>query len=264
MVATGPCRIPFLPAWPGAPGFTGELLHSADYRRPGDFTGRDVLVVGAGNSAAEVAAELTSTARRVRLAVRTPPVVVARTFLGVPTILVAVLGRRLPAWIGDGVMRALGRMKPGDLERHGLPQAHDPISEHVARNDVIPISHPGFVERLREGRIEVVRAVRGFDGAAVVLEGGARIEPEVVIAATGYRSGLAALLGPLPVLDGAGPPLVHGAVTHAAAPGLHFIGYTNPLSGNLRELRLDAERIARALATRPHPAVAPARVSSAG
>jgi hypothetical protein len=55
-------------------------------------------------------------------------------------------------------------------------------------------------------------------------------------------------VGHLGVLDQDGHPVVHGATTHPRAPGLHFIGFSEPLSGNMRQLRLDSRRIARAAA----------------
>ena len=60
-------------------------------------------------------------------------------------------------------------------------------------------------------------------------------------------SGLEQLVGHLDVLDGRDLPLVHGAHEAPGAPGLWFTGYTNPISGMLRELRIDAERIAEAI-----------------
>jgi len=81
----------------------------------------------------------------------------------------------------------------------------------------------------------------------VILEGGGRIQPDAVIAATGYARGLENLVGHLGVLDARGAPLTHGASTHPQAPGLYFIGYSNPISGNLREIAKDARRIAKAL-----------------
>jgi len=93
----------------------------------------------------------------------------------------------------------------------------------------------------------IVPAVRGFDGRDVLLEGGDRIQPDAVIAATGYVHGLERLVGNLGVLNDRGQPLVHGAATHPSAPGLHIIGFSNPFSGNLREIAIDVRRIAKAL-----------------
>jgi putative flavoprotein involved in K+ transport len=90
--------------------------------------------------------------------------------------------------------------------------------------------------------------VEGFEEGEVVLADGKRIGPDVVIAATGYVRALEGIVGHLDVLDGRGRPVVHGARSPKKAPGLYFTGFTNPISGMFRELALDAERIAKAVA----------------
>ena len=105
----------------------------------------------------------------------------------------------------------------------------------------------GFVEALKQGRIELVAAVERFDGAEVVLMDGTRIRPDAVVAATGYRRGLEPLLGHLGVLDAGGNPVVVGGRTHPAAPGLYFNGFYASLSGQLRHMRRHARAIARAI-----------------
>jgi putative flavoprotein involved in K+ transport len=97
--------------------------------------------------------------------------------------------------------------------------------------------------------VEVVAAVEGFDGPSVQLRGGASIQPDVVVAATGYRASLEPLAGHLGVLDEHGLPREHGENQVPGAPGLHFVGFSNPPTGNLREMSIDARRIARRLAT---------------
>ncbi len=87
-----------------------------------------------------------------------------------------------------------------------------------------------------------------FDGPVVKLVDGRRIEPDVVLVATGYRAGLEPLVGHLGVLGERGLPEVTGG--RPALPGLWFTGFTNPISGMFRELRLDAARIARRIAPR--------------
>jgi len=82
----------------------------------------------------------------------------------------------------------------------------------------------------------------------VVLADGARIEPDAVIAATGYRRGLEPLVGHLGVLGTNGRPLVQRHRTHPDAPRLYFLGYTNPVSGMFLEIGIDARLIARAVA----------------
>ena len=79
ILATGNYRTPTIPPWPGLSQFTGEVVHSGNFRNAWPFRDRDVLVVGAGNSAADIAVQLANNgARRIWLAVRTPPHLVRR------------------------------------------------------------------------------------------------------------------------------------------------------------------------------------------
>lgn len=64
---------------------------------------------------------------------------------------------------------------------------------------------------------------------------------------TGHTQGLEPLIGDLGVLDEYGRPVVSRGHQAPGAPGMWFIGYTNPISGNLRELRIDSGRIAHAM-----------------
>ncbi|MGK5531667.1 flavin-containing monooxygenase [Streptomyces sp. URMC 129] len=250
VVATGLHHTPMLPDWPGLADYTGELLHAGAYRSPEPFRGRDVLVVGTGNTGAEIAADLASGgAGRVRLAVRTAPHIVRRATLGWPTQASAILCRRLPVALTDRLARRCERLLVPDLTRHGLPRPGTGRYSR-AREGAIPVLDAGLVRAVRHGLVQPVAAVEGFDGGKVVLANGDTIGPDVVIAATGYHSGLGPLVGHVGVLDGRGRPLVHGAETHPAAEGLYFIGYTNPVSGNLRELARDAPKIAAAIAER--------------
>jgi hypothetical protein len=114
----------------------------------------------------------------------------------------------------------------------------------------------GIVEAIRTRQVEPVAAVEGVDGDEVVLADGSRLRPSAVVVATGYVAGLGPLVGHLGVLDGRGLPVVHGAHEPDAAPGLWFTGYTNPISGMLRELRIDAERIAAAVSREAVPSPA--------
>lgn len=264
VVASGYNRIPWLPDWPGRESFAGELVHSSRYRNPAPYRGRDVLVVGTGNSGAEIAADLAEGgARRVSLSIRTPPNVLPRDVGGFPIQILAVLLRRLPPVVVDAAARMTQRLLLGDLTRHGMPRPPKGAYTRLKEDDIIPILDVGLVAQLKRGRVRVVSAVRGFEGSDVVLADGTRLRPDAVVAATGFRRGLEDLVGHLGILGAKGRPVVHGPVTHPRAPDLYFLGYTNPISGNLRELGIDARRIARAIHAR-RTARAPARVSTSG
>ncbi|GFH36919.1 flavin-containing monooxygenase [Streptomyces pacificus] len=247
VVATGFNHTPRIPDWPGRGAYTGELLHASAYRDPAPYQGRDVLVVGVGNTGAEIAADLAGAgASRVRLAVRTAPHIVRRSTAGWPAQRTAILVRRLPVPVVDAAGRLLARIAVPDLSARGLPRPEAGLYTRV-RQGAIPVQDVGLIDAVRTGRVEPVAAVESFDDAKVVLTDGSRISPDAVIAATGYHRALEPLVGHLGVLDERGRPVVHGGRTPRQAPGLYFTGFTNPISGMLREMALDATKIAKAL-----------------
>ncbi|MFJ8199957.1 flavin-containing monooxygenase [Streptomyces sp. NPDC096152] len=248
VVATGFNHTPRVPDWPGRETCTGEFLHASAYRDAGPYAGRDVLVVGAGNTGAEIAVDLVEGgAARVRLSVRTAPHIVRRSTAGWAAQYTGILVRRLPVGIVDRLARPLARLSVPDLSAHGLPRPETGLYSRVTEG-AIPVQDVGLVDAVRTGKVEVVAAVDAFDEGKVVLADGSRIGPDAVIAATGYVRGLEDLVGHLGVLDGRGRPVAHGPRAPHGAPGLYFTGFTNPISGMFRELAIDAERIARAVA----------------
>jgi putative flavoprotein involved in K+ transport len=260
VVATGYNRIPHIPEWPGRESFEGELLHGQDYRNGEPYTGRNVLVVGSGNTGAEIAIDLVEHgAGSVRLAVRTPPNIVLRETNGVPSQITGLMMRHMPTKIGDPLAAATRKMVLGDLTRYGLPKPPRGLITAFRRDDVVPIIDVGAIELIKQGKIEVVAGVTGFEGPDVLLADGERIQPDAVVSCAGYKRGLEPMVGHLGVIGAKGRPVVHGPNTAPNAPDLHFIGFTNPISGMFREFGIDARKIARVQARRyaaagPEPA----------
>ena len=243
VVATGYNHTPRVPSWPGLDSYGGELLHAGEYRNPQPYAGKDVLVVGAGNTGAEIAVDLVEGgAARVRLAVRTVPHIVRRSTAGWPAQSTGILVRRLPTWLVNLAGAALCRIAVPDLSSKGLPRPDTGLYSRV-REGAIPVQDVGLIDAVRGGLVEPVAAVDSFEADKVVLADGSRISPDVVIAATGYARALEGLVGDLGVLDARGRPVVHGGRSPKQAPGLYFTGFTNPISGMLRELAIDARRI---------------------
>lgn len=247
VIATGNYHTPAVPPWPGMEGFTGRLLHSADYRNAWPFAGRDVLVVGAGNSATDIALQLSDrVARRVRMAVRTPPHLVPRSAAGVPIDAFSPAFSRLPVAILDHAAAAFRRLRFGDLTSFGLPEPEHGIYRALLDDASIPTLGDELVPRVKDGTIEIVSAVESFVADSVILADGTRITPEVVIAATGYRHGLESMVGHLDVLDEDAKPVVNGLPS--AAAGLWFVGYDEPLIGPLNSFRRQAGPVAADIA----------------
>jgi cation diffusion facilitator CzcD-associated flavoprotein CzcO len=247
IVATGNYHTPELPVWPGMDEFDGEVLHSVDYRNAHSFADRDVLVVGSGNSAVDIALQLSdSVAQRVRMAVRTPPHLVPRSAAGIPVDAFSPLFSHLPVPVLDHAAAVMQRLRFGDLTELGLPRPRNGIYTDLLEDGRIPTLADALVPAIKSGRVEVVAAVESFDGKDVNLADGTAIRPDVVIAATGFRQGLDDLIGHLDVLDETGGPVVNGLPS--AAPGLWFAGYDEPLIGPLKSFRLQASPIARDVA----------------
>src|SRR5690349_2345650 len=122
VLATGNYRTPVMPTWPGLSRFRGEFIHSADYVNAGPFRECDVLVVGAGNSGADIAVQLADQgAGQVWLAVRTPPHLVRRAMGPIPSDLMMEMSARIPARVVDSFMARTHRlMWRGDLSVLGF------------------------------------------------------------------------------------------------------------------------------------------------
>jgi len=247
IVATGYNGAPFVPDWPGRDGFTGELVHSSQYRNPRPYRGRDVLVVGAGNSGAEIATDVAEGgAARSRLSVRTPPQIVRRATAGIPAQLIGMAIRHLPPdWV-DPISKTQRKLSIPDLAAQGLPRPEHGIRTAFIGTGTTPILDVGIVSAVRHGRVEVVAAVEGFDGGDILLADGARIAPDAVIAATGFRAGLDGLVGHLDVLGQRGLPLKTDG--EPVLPGLWFVGFVPTLGGQLREGSIAACKVAAAVA----------------
>lgn len=250
VIATGHDHTAVIPEWPGREGFSAELLHSAEYRSPAPFVDKDVLVVGSGNSATEIATLLAAGgAGRVRIAIRTAPLILRREYVGMPATPWSVPARLLPDAALDRIGWAMQDALFGDLAPYGLPRSPKPLSR-MKHTYYSPPMDSGFVDAVKRGQIEVVGPVQGFDGPDVVLASDQRVRPDAVIAATGYETGLQALVGSLGVVRDDGEPAVRGGGTAPHARGIYFAGFRFGLLALLPYLERDAKDIAAAVTGR--------------
>lgn len=245
IVATGRDRLPWTPDWPGKATFTGKLVHTADFGTAEDYAGKKVLVVGAGNSGFDVLNHLArADTDAVWLSARQGPSLMPKRIGKVAVARFGGFMAMLPTWIADAVIAATQRLVFGDLTRFGLPPAPKGGASRLGVEQIAIAVDDGAVAALKAGRISVVAPVAAFEGASVRLKDGTVIEPDVVIAATGYRTGLEAMLGDLGVLDAKGVPKANGGMP-SGQPGLWFIGMRPSLTSYFHSAGLQAEAIAR-------------------
>jgi NADPH-dependent 2,4-dienoyl-CoA reductase/sulfur reductase-like enzyme len=246
VLATGLNGVPTLPRWPGMEDYRGEVLHSSSYLNGARWAGRRVLVVGAGNSGAEIALDLAEHGARAELCVRGRLHITKRDTLGMPTPLPTILLTKLPLAAADALARTILRLSIGDLSRYGIEAPdYGPIRGLLERGRV-PLIDVGTLERIKRGDIVVRKGIARFDAEGVTFVDGRRVAYDAVVLATGYRPGLERLLDrPEDLLDERGRAL-HGGI--APRPGLYLVGYATPATGLFREIGFSARRVAAHIA----------------
>src|SRR4051794_21492405 len=145
--------------------FDGEQLHSAAYRTPARFAGRDVLVIGLGTSGAEVAGELAGKARSVRVAARERLWMMTRRLGPLPLDWLDEprAAHFLPWAMRRQTLKALGRLTMRGLHRRGLPRP-----TRRCGDDIVAISDT-FPKAVRAGLVEFRPTVSRVDGKTVTF-----------------------------------------------------------------------------------------------
>ena len=243
VLATGIVSNPYLPAIAQADRFGGDLMHSVHYRRPAGFEEKRVLVVGAGNSAGEIAVELARSGARVTVAVRSGARVVPLKLLGVPIQYVAAPLSRLPLGIQRRIADAIASLSTLARGPTVLPRPDDTDCPDV------PLIGFHLVDALRSGAIQLRAGVAEFTATGARFADG-REEPfDSVILATGYRAAMNPI-GDQVRLDKCGFALRHNRVVSQDQPDLYFVGHNYDVRGGLRNIALDARRVARIITRR--------------
>lgn len=224
IAASGGFSRPHLPALPGLDGFTGQVLHSSDYRDPAPFTGQRVIVVGAGNSAVQIATELAGHAR-VTLATRAP--------------------------IKFAPQRPFG--KDVHFWSAAVGFDHLPIGHVLKQPLTSPVNDPGgYKAAILDGEPDQRRMFTTIDGDGVRWPDGTRENVDTILLATGFRPGLSYLDG-LGALDSDGRPL-HDRGLSTTHHGLAFVGLEwqrSFASATLRGVGRDAQYVTKRLLVRP-------------
>ena len=245
VVATGIMSSPVLPAFPGVEAYTGQLFHSAEYRRPDERLGESILVIGIGNSAAEISSELANTGRQVTLSVRSGATVIPRTIAGIPSQYFGWAMSWLPGPFQRGSVRFTGQLG-GLLKRREvtLPRKGD-----VPQCQDVPVVGHAILDHLNAGRVRLRPGVAEFTARGVRFIDGTEWQGDTLVMATGYRSAME-WMGKYGARDRCDFALRKGRVKSADHPDLYFMGHNYDGRGGLYNIRIDAKHIARQVARR--------------
>ncbi len=246
VVASGYSRVPNPERLPDQERFRGKLLHSTAYRNGGSFAGQEVLVVGAGNTGAEIALDLCERGAHATLAVRGPVNVVPRDLLGMPIQLTSIRLRNAPLRVADAIGRLAGRLAFGNLARLGFPRPKvGPISA-IRLNRRIPLIDVGTIAAIKRGAIAVKPGVSRLTETGALFADGSDAAFDAVVLATGFRADLGDFVDVPGVLADDGTPRDWRGGD--SCPNLFFVGYEIVPTGHLRQIALRAEAVAAAIA----------------
>ena len=238
VIASGYNAEPLMPGFSGADAFRGQRLHSADYRNATPFAGQSVLIVGMGNTGAEIALDLVEGGARPTISVRGGVHIVPRELLGVPIQVVGMAARLMPQRINDALFPVILDLALGRLEKYGLKRPSQGMLQQIAVASRIPVIDVGTVAKIREGAIKVAPDIAEITEQGAHFADGKHGEFDSIIFATGFRPGYARLLQP------GIQPGRSGVNGRASELGLYLIGFHNPVTGLLREISIEAGQIA--------------------
>lgn len=238
VIASGLNAYPITPSFPGLEKFIGPHIHSDDYVNAKPFTGQSVLVIGMGNTGAEIAVDLCEGGARPTISIRDGVHIVPRDLFGMPIQLIAMLATStLPPKINDVLFPPILDLALGNLSRHGIKRPKRGILEQVAKFGKIPVLDVGTAKRIAEDAITGMPGISGITEDGVIFDGGPRRRFDAIIFATGYRPSYQSFLEAQDINS-------NGGVPGNDSTGIYFVGFHSPVTGLLREISKEAVQIA--------------------
>ncbi|HEY1596311.1 MAG TPA: NAD(P)-binding domain-containing protein [Thermoleophilaceae bacterium] len=240
LVANGHHWNPKLPEYPGE--FVGETTHSHHYRTNEGFEGKNVLVVGFGNSAVDIACDTARVARQVFLSTRRGAHVVPKYLRGVPVDeLVTPANSRLPFWFTRLMLMRLLKQAQGSMSDYGLPEPDHKLGE------AHPTISSELLPAIGHGRVKPRPAIERLDGHSVRFVDGSEEQIDVIVWCTGYTITFPFL--PLDVLEAKDNEVpLYRMVVPPDLDGLYFIALLQPLGAMMPLAEAQSEWVADLLA----------------
>jgi cation diffusion facilitator CzcD-associated flavoprotein CzcO len=210
------------PRYPSYPGnFSGEITHSHYYRTHLAYKGKRVLVIGGGNSACDIASDVSRHASFTGISMRRGYYIIPKFVFGDPPDVVNARIRWIPFGIRKHLSYISWWLTTGGNKRYGLQTPDHTITESH------PTTNSDLLNRLRHGDVHARVDIERYDGNKVIFKDGKVEEYDVIIPATGYiithpffeKSFIDFSEGDVPL---------YLRVFHADHPSLYFIGLVQP------------------------------------
>jgi hypothetical protein len=211
---------PRFPEYPGI--FTGEFIHSHNFKKAAPFAGKRVLVIGGGNSACDVAVETSRVSQKTAISWRRGYRIVPKFFFGKPSDVVAEQSKWMPIKVRTFFNQILLKIMLGKNELYGLRPITEPFgSSHPTINDEL-------LHKIRHGKVLPRMDIKRFEGEKVIFEDGREEVFDSIVSCTGYWLSH-------PFFDkelinySEGPVPLWLKMFHPTISNLYFIGMFQPL-----------------------------------
>jgi len=244
IIATGAFGKPKTISFNGMETFTDKILHSYDYNSGRDFKGQNVLVVGFGNSACEIAIDLYEQGAFPSMSVRSSVNILPRDIAGISILQLSLLMNLLPARVADKINAPLINLLVGDLKKLGLKKLPYGPLEQIEKYGAIPLLDIGTVGHIRKGNIKIYDDVDHIEGGTVYFTDGKSGHFDAIVAGIGYYRDYADIIkAGKERFDDLSLPIKKQKCF--GKDGLYFCGFWIASTGQIREISMDAQKIAK-------------------
>ena len=230
------------PAFPGSDTFEGEQIHSHSYVDPSQLAGKDVVVLGMGNSAMDIAVDASYVAGSTVLCSRRGAHIVPKYFFGKPMDQMGA-SPKIPWAVRQKLFEGLMKMAVGDYERYGLPRPDHKLGQ------AHPTISGRFLDRLVHGAITYKPNIARLEGDRVHFTDGSSVRADLVIYCTGYKVTFPFFDPDLIAAPGNDLPLFR-RVFHPDIDNVFFLGLLQPLGAIMPLAQAQSEWVADHLAGR--------------
>jgi len=241
VVASGFNAEPVIPSVAGIDKFKGRLIHSAEYSNAKPFASQSVLVIGMGNTGAEVALDLCEAGARTSISIRNGVHIVPRDLFGIPIQIVAMFATKvLPSRSNDRLFPLILDFALGNLSTHGITRPKEGILQRVASSARIPVIDVGTVRKISEGAIRIEPGISAITEDGATFCGGTDGKFDAIIFATGYRPNYRSFLQ----ADDVKNPADCAPAARNSDATIYFVGFKNSVAGLLRQISREAVQVA--------------------
>ncbi|KAA3480053.1 putative indole-3-pyruvate monooxygenase YUCCA11 [Gossypium australe] len=244
VVASGENSQGTIPDIDGLDSYGGEYIHSNQYENGRKFRGKDVLVVGCGNSGMEIAYDLWNWGANTSIVVRNPVHVLTKEMVKMAMI----MSQYLPCKAVDKITVAISRLKYGKLTKYGIrmpTKGPFHLKETTGRSPVIDV---GTISKIKSGEIKVLPGMEYIKDNEVVFTNGATVQFDAIVFATGYKSTVRNWLkGSYESFDEKGMPKKSFPYHWKGGNGIYNAGFSRR---GLQGISSDAQNIANDIYTK--------------